>query len=142
MRTVLIVANQTLLSPSLAAAVEERIREGPLRFHVVVPATPVTHMLTWNEQETAEAAIGRLNALLQRLESLGAPSTGEVGPSDPVTAATEVMATREIDEVILSTLPPGISRWLGQDVASRLQAAVSVPVVVVTVPREAATQEA
>ena len=142
MRTVLIVANQTLLSPSLAAAVEERIREGPIRFHVVVPATPVTHRLTWDEKETAEAAIGRLHELLKRLEALGAPSTGEVGPSDPVSAATDVMATKEVDEVILSTLPPGISRWLGADVGSRLQAAVSVPVVVVTVSKEAAASQA
>ena len=36
------------------------------------------------------------------------------------------------DEVILSTLPPGISRWLGQDAPSRLKAALSVPVVVVS----------
>ena len=137
MRTVLIVANQTLLSPSLSAAVEERAREGPVRFHVIVPATPVTHRLTWDEKETLEAAQGRLDSLLGRLESLGAPSTGEIGPSDPVTAATDVMATREVDEVILSTLPPGISRWLGADVGSRLQAAVRVPVIVVTSPREA-----
>ena len=142
MRTVLIVANQTLLSPSLAAAVEDRVREGPVRFHVVVPATPVTHRLTWDEKETLEAAKERLDSLLQRLESLGAPSTGEIGPSDPVTAATDVIGAKEVDEVILSTLPPGLSRWLGADVGSRLQAAARVPVVVVTVPREAATQQA
>ena len=142
MRTVLIVANQTLASPSLGAAVQERIAQGPVRFHVVVPATPVTHRLTWDEKETLEAARKRLDALLQRLDAMGAPSTGEIGPSDPVTAATDVIATKAIDEVILSTLPPGISRWLGADVGSRLQAAASVPVVVVTVPKEAATPHA
>ena len=140
MGTVLIVANQTLLSPSLAAAVEDRIREGPVRFHVVVPATPVTHRLTWNEEETNEAAQGRLDALLARLDALGAPSTGEIGPSDPVAAAMDVLAASPADEVILSTLPPGVSRWLGADVGSRLQAALDVPVVVVTSPREAETR--
>lgn len=138
MRTVLIVANRTLLSPTLAAAVEDRINAGPVRFHVIVPATPVTHLLSWDEQETEAAASRRLQDLLARLDALGAPSTGEIGPSDPVTAAVDVVATREVDEVILSTLPPGISRWLGQDVAHRLQAAVPVPVVVVTVTRETA----
>jgi hypothetical protein len=34
--------------------------------------------------------------------------------------------------VIVSTLPRGISRWLGEDVPSRLADAVSVPVTVVT----------
>jgi len=42
------------------------------------------------------------------------------------------MCRREVDEVILSTLPAGISRWLGQDAPTRLKAAVNVPVVVVT----------
>lgn len=41
------------------------------------------------------------------------------------------IAGREIDEVVLSTLPPGISRWLGRDIPSRLRGAVSVPVTVV-----------
>jgi nucleotide-binding universal stress UspA family protein len=99
-------------------------------------------MLTWDEKETAEAAQGRLDALLTRLEALGAPSTGEIGLSDPVAAVAEVIAREPVDEIILSTLPPGISRWLGQDVASRLRAKATVPVAVVTVPREAATQQA
>jgi len=40
------------------------------------------------------------------------------------------------DEIILSTLPPGISRWLGQDVPTRLRGSVLVPVTVVTATRE------
>ena len=55
--------------------------------------------------------------------------------------ATRSRATRDAlrghpaDEIILSTLPTGISRWLGQDVPSRLKSAVSVPVIVVTAER-------
>jgi hypothetical protein len=37
----------------------------------------------------------------------------------------------DIDEIVLSTLPPGISRWLGQDVAGRLRNASPIPVAVV-----------
>ena len=48
---------------------------------------------------------------------------------------TDVTDERQVDEVILSTLPPGISRWLQMDVPSRLERAVDVPVAVVTQER-------
>jgi len=57
---------------------------------------------------------------------------------DPVDAAHDALRRVTVDEIILSTLPAGISRWLGQDVPSRLRGSVQVPVTVVTLPKEAA----
>jgi hypothetical protein len=54
----------------------------------------------------------------------------------PVEAAEDALRGRSVDEIILSTLPPGISRSLGQDVPSRLKGSVTVPVTVVTTARE------
>lgn len=136
MPSYLIVANQTLSSPTLAAAVEERAAAGDARFYVVVPATPVPHGLTWNEQEAIAAAQARLVAVLDRLRALGAVATGEVGSEDPIAAARDVLRTVEVEEIILSTLPSGISRWLGQDVPARLRRGVSVPVTVVIAPSQ------
>jgi hypothetical protein len=137
-RTVLIVANETLASPSLANAVAERLAAGPVSFHVVVPATPVgTHILTWDEDEAIAAAHDRLEAVLERLRGLGAEAEGEIGNRDPVIAVDDAMIGREVDEIILSTLPEARSRWLRQDVPSKLRSAVSVPLSVVTAPREA-----
>ena len=138
MPSYLIVANQTLASPTLASAVADRIASGPATFHVVVPATPVAHGLTWDEDHSRSAAQERLDAVIERLRALGAEATGEVGPSDPVQAVLDACRSREVDEVILSTLPPGISRWLGLDVPSQLKGAVHVPVTVVIAPREPA----
>ena len=107
-------------------------------FHVVVPATPVQHRLTWDEDESVAAAQQRLDAVLQRLRDLGVEATGEIGATDPVAAACDALRARQIDEVLLSTLPPGISRWIGMDVPTRLRASTSVPVTVVTAPRETA----
>jgi hypothetical protein len=135
----LIVANQTLASPTLAAAVADRVARGDASFHVVVPATPVSHRLTWDETETNAAAEERLESVLTRLRDLGAEATGEVGASDPVEAACDAVRARPIDEVLLSTLPPGISRWIGLDVPSRLRESVSVPVTVITAQEKAAT---
>jgi|SRR6187551_1759392 len=142
-RTILIVANETLASPSLASAVAERLASGACAFHVVVPATPVgTHLLTWDEDEAIAAAHDRLEAVLERLRGLGAEAEGEIGNRDPVIAVDDAMLNRQVDEIILSTLPESRSRWLRQDVPSKLRAAVGVPLAVVTAPRDADADDA
>lgn len=136
MRSYLIVGNQTLLGPELAAALAERIVPGdPPDLYVVVPATPQSGAFTWDEDEARAAAQERLDAMLAHLKGLGVEATGEVGYRDPVEAARDAIRRHPVDEIILSTLPTGISRWLGQDAPSRLKSAVSVPVVVVTAER-------
>jgi hypothetical protein len=100
-------------------------------FHVVVPATPVASGFTWDEDESRREAGERLESFLDRLRALGVEAAGEVGDRDPVSAVRDALRGREIDEIVLSTLPPGISRWLGLDIPSRLRGAVSVPVTVV-----------
>jgi hypothetical protein len=137
MRTILIIANETLASPSLAEAVAQRLAEGPAEFVVVVPATPIEHRLTWDEDEAIAAAQERLDGLLARLRDLGATASGEVGNRDPVTAASDAILSRPVNEVILSTLPVARSRWLRQDVPSKLRSAVDVPVTVINAPKEA-----
>jgi len=136
MRSYLVVGNQTLVGPELTEAIAERIAaDEPTHFHVVVPATPIQDSFTWDEDKAYAAAGERLDAMLAHLRAMGAEATGEVGHKDPVEAARDAMRRHPVDEVILSTLPPGISRWLGQDAPSRLKAAVFVPVTVVTAAR-------
>jgi hypothetical protein len=132
MRSYLIVANQTLTSEALRDAITERLAEGPIRTHVVVPLSPVGGMLTWDEQESRAVAQSRLDEVLGRLREMGAEANGEVGDRDPVMAVRDALRGREVDEVIVSTLPKGLSRWLGEDVPSRLRDSVAVPVTVVT----------
>jgi nucleotide-binding universal stress UspA family protein len=132
MRSYLIVANQTLTSRSLSDAITARLADGPVRTHVVVPLSPVGGRLTWDEQESHAVAQSRLDEVLMRLREMGAEADGEVGDRDPVMAVRDALRGREVDEVIVSTLPKGLSRWLGEDVPSRLRDSVPVPVVVVT----------
>ena len=132
MRSYLIVANQTLTSRSLSDAITARLADGPVRTHVVVPLSPVGGRLTWDEQESHAVAQSRLDDVLMRLREMGAEADGEVGDRDPVMAVRDALRDREVDEVIVSTLPKGLSRWLGEDVPSRLRDSVPVPVVVVT----------
>jgi len=103
MPSYLIVANQTLSSPTLMAAVRERIEADEAHFHVVVPATPITHALTWDEKEAEGAAQERLTAVLGRLQAMGADAAGEVGCADPVAAAQDATSSRWIPETTRST---------------------------------------
>jgi hypothetical protein len=133
MSTILIVANQTLPSEALATEVASRIAAGDRTFHVVVPATPPPGGgFTWDENEARRAAEERLAAFIARLIDQGATADGEIGDRDPVAAVRDSVRGRDVSEIILSTLPVGASRWLRQDVPSRLRGAMTIPMVVVT----------
>jgi hypothetical protein len=133
MSTILIVANQTLPSVALASEVASRIAAGAREFHVVVPATPPPGGgFTWDEEAAREAAQDRLSAFIAGIVAQGATADGEIGDRDPVAAVRDAARGRDIAEIILSTLPSGASKWLRQDVPSRLKGAMTIPIAVVT----------
>jgi hypothetical protein len=132
MGSYLVVGNRTLDSATLAAAIAERLGRGSVTFHVVVPATPTQRGLTWDEDEARQVASERLEAMLTRLRGMGAEVTGEIGAADPIEAVEDALRRRRVDEILLSTLPAGVSRWLGQDIPTRLKGSVMVPVVILT----------
>lgn len=138
MGTCLIVANQTLVGEELLAEVARRIADGQNQFYVVVPATPVPRALAWEEVESLRAARQRLDLILEWLRVRGAEAAGEIGDRDPVAAARDALRRRPADQIILSTLPIGRSRWIGQDVPSRLRAAVPRPIQVITAAHHSA----
>lgn len=137
----LIVANQTVGGAELEAHVRARIAEGVTRFYVVVPATPPDlEAAAWastddgagDDDDPAEhRSLFRLTAMLETLTVLGGEAAGEVGDPDPVLAIRPVLEREEFDEIIVSTLPVGLSRWLRMDLPSRLARLVDCPVVVV-----------
>lgn len=59
-----------------------------------------------------------------------------IGDPDPVEAVRQLQAARVVDEVIVSTLPQRVSKWLHRDVPSRVQA-LGLPVTVVTAEQSA-----
>jgi len=134
MKRYLVVANQTLGGEHLAEAVRERLVAGPCTFHVVVPATPPHDTGTWTEGEAQNIARERLDKELARFAELGAEASGEVGDADPLMAARDAALEETFDEVIVSTLPAGASRWLKLDLPHRLEKALGVPVVHLEAP--------
>ena len=128
MKSYLVVANQTLGGAHLLELLEERVAQGPCRIHVVVPAT-VDHTDWTSDQDTdRELAQRRLDLAVDRFAQLGVQVTGEVGEHLVVDTTLDVLRRDRFDEVILSTLPPGVSRWLRLDLLSRVERAVDVPV--------------
>lgn len=128
MRRYLVVSNQTLSSETLVDKVRECLAAGPCRFHVVVPATHTHDHLTWTEGHDRAVARQRLDDALARLRGLGAEVDGEVGDPRPLDAIRDALRVRgRFDEIILVTLPPGLSRWLHQDLPHRVRRCVDTP---------------
>jgi nucleotide-binding universal stress UspA family protein len=149
-RRYLVVANQTLGGAELEEELRRRLDE-PCSFHVLVPNTRavdyyalaaagghvpmgalITECAPTQDAEATARARRRLDELLGRLHEMGAKAEGELGHADPVEAITQVLASRQFDEVILSTLPQPISRWLRMDIPSQVRRCCDLPVVTIT----------
>jgi hypothetical protein len=114
--SLLVVANVTASSDELLDALRERAREGACRFTLVMPASG------------AEARLRLEDALAQMREAGLEKVEGSVGDPDPVVAVMDVWDPMKFDEIVVSTLPTGSSRWLGLDLPHRLEKLTSVPV--------------
>ncbi|CAN5225449.1 hypothetical protein BH23ACT9_BH23ACT9_19810 [soil metagenome] len=137
----LIVANLTLGGEPLLQVLKERVGQGDARFHVLAPASHGPQgWRSHDAEQDAVAAHGRLRDALQQFRDLGADEvTGEMGTSRPVDAVGDVIRanSRDVfDEIILSTLPAGPSRWLAMDLPTRLARAHKVPVTHVVGPAD------
>ena len=155
MHKVLIVANQTIGSAELTRAVKERAASGA-QFHLLVPVPPTppsaisVGLAAVESAATAFMVLPDLRALAEeRLESglewlheLDATATGEVGVIDTVAAVVAVVERDEIDEILVSTLPSRISKWLRQDLPHKIEKNVTVPVTVVTASTSTADDSA
>lgn len=137
----LIVAHQTAGGTALREEVERRSRlHLGTKFVLLVPATRIQHLFTWTEGESTAVARARAQEAAQLLRESGVRLMEErVGDPDPfVAVARELREDPDYDGIILSTFPPGISRWLRLDLPSRLERQLEIPVTHVVVEPEAA----
>lgn len=121
MHRYLVVAHRTLAGPRLQERLTELAAHGPAAFHIVVPAEPpTTH--TWTESEARHAAQARLDQAMPRLSTIPAELTSEVGDADPLLAVDDVLLRDpDFEAIVVSTLPPGPSRWLKRDLPHRIE---------------------
>jgi hypothetical protein len=132
----LVVANQTLFSGALTSKIQELHAAGAAAFHVLVPATPPGDH-PWTDAEARALAQRRLDDCLERFRGAGFTVDGEVGDEHPVDAIKDVLDRDSFSTIVLSTLKPGVSRWLGLDLVSRVTG-FGIPVIHVIGEREPA----
>lgn len=156
----LVVANQTLGGEALTRAIRERAESGSAHFHVVVPDTnPEDYEPSWVKlvatgvREDTRDAVGtdddvatagralaqrakhRLREMIDRILEAGGEADGEIGDADPYVAVRSVLRAQDFDEVIISTMPAGVSRWLRLDLPHRVGRIFDGPVTVIEAHR-------
>jgi hypothetical protein len=135
---VLLVANRTAATDGLSEAVRDRARRGPATFHLVVPAHPhgLHKVVDPQEGDEGESAGVLAEALPLLSAAAGSPVTGHVGDAEPLMAIEDAVHRDGYDEIIVSTLPRRISRWLHLDLVSKARG-LGLPVTHVEAREEA-----
>ncbi len=137
-QSALVVAGRSADSRGLILALGLHRGGTPTAFTLLVPATPhgfawATDMSSgWPEaMDRAERATARMRrAGLEVEETI-------VGDPDPFAAVGDVLHSRDFDEVIVATLPRGISSWLKVGLPGRLRGLTDLPVTRIGIDRPA-----
>jgi hypothetical protein len=119
-RNVLVVANVTATSRELVDALAARAAREPISCTLVVPAT------TFGGGRTAAA--DTLSAALARFREEGLEADGQVGAPDPIVAVTDAWDPKRYDEIIVSTLPSNVSKWMHAGLPERIGKLTGAPV--------------
>ena len=109
---VLVVANLTATSHELLGVLRERVQREPTEVHLVIPASPLG--------SGRQAAMQTLEDALEKVRSAGLDADGAVGHPDPFLAVMEVWDPKRYDEIVVSTLPIGASKWLHAGLPERI----------------------
>jgi hypothetical protein len=108
---VLVVANRTAATPRLLEALRRRARESPCEFALLIPDVTDRKAADW----TLETAL----RLMQR--AVGGKVEGLVGGPDPFESVQAAVRRDNFDEIMISTLPRRMSKWLRRDLIRRVE---------------------
>jgi hypothetical protein len=112
--SILVVANVTADAPELIEALKGRAERDDCSFTLLVPAPAAGSV-------GREAAKKRLDTALGAMRAAGLEVDGRIGDHDPIAAVHDTWDPREFDEVVISTLPTGASKWLQVDLPHRVE---------------------
>lgn len=139
MRTILVIANQTLGGAKLLESVKEKVdaADGDARVVIAVPRVAPRHGNIIYDDAVFGAAQVRIDLACSFLREAGISAIGEVGDPDPYTATMDAIGEHHPDEVVVSTLPATSSGWLRRDLVERIRDASELPVEHVVVDLQA-----
>jgi len=113
----LVIANRTIDSGEIRDVILQRAAAGPVQVMLVAPASSGSGPMSARRAATAQ----RLEQAMQALREAGVPVEGVVGDADPMVAVQDAWDPRRFDEVIVATLPTGMSRWMAADLPHRVE---------------------
>jgi hypothetical protein len=108
---VLIVANRTASTPQLIEAVRSRAKESRCEFALLIPDVTNRKAADWTI-ETAQQLLG---------PAAGGTVEGLVGGPDPFESVQDAVRQGNFDEIVISTLPRRVSKWLRRDLIRRVE---------------------
>jgi len=129
----LVVAHQTAESPELVAKIRElATADAGAEFTILVPATPIQHLLTWLEGEQHALALDQARAGAKAFEAAGARVADSlVGDAAPIQAIGDELRSRPnyYKAIVICTFPQALSRWLKLDLLSQAQRTSNLPII-------------
>jgi hypothetical protein len=128
MKTILVVANETLGGRELLDKIKEHAAEEDIRVAICVPQTRPRHGNIIYDEAVYDAAQVRIELARSVLRREGIDAVGEPGDPDPYTATMDAVSESHPDLIIISTFPATSSGWLRRDLVERVADASSVPV--------------
>ncbi|MBA2504567.1 MAG: universal stress protein [Thermoleophilaceae bacterium] len=128
MAQVLVVANRTAESEDLLEALKARAAQGGVRFTLLVPASGHGIQRAANTHAGEAEGEDHLDRAVERLRKEGLEVEAQLGDSDPVAAVSDAANAEKFDEVIVSTLPTHLSKWLHLDLPRKVAHMTGLPV--------------
>jgi hypothetical protein len=128
MKTILVVANETLGGATLLDKIKEHAAEEDIRVAICVPQTRPRHGNIIYDEAVYDAAQIRIELARAVLRREGIDAVGEPGDPDPYTATMDAVSEYHPELIIISTFPATSSGWLRRDLVERVADASSVPV--------------
>lgn len=128
MKTVLVIANETIGGRPLLEAVRRHAAEEETRFVLCVPQTRPRAGLVIYDDAVFDAAQVRVDLAVGFVRSEGMDAVGEVGDPDPYAATMDAVLAYHPDAIIISTYPLARSGWQRRDLIERVRDATGLPV--------------
>jgi hypothetical protein len=126
---ILVVANVTAMSDEWLAALEARPAKETAAFTLIVPSAPF--------EDGRAAARERLRIVIEHPRAAGLNVHGHLGHGDPIVAVSGAWDPQRYDEIVVSTLPMRVSKWLHAGLPQRIGELTNAPVThVISQPRK------
>lgn len=136
MHSALVVAGRSADYPGLAEALRLHRAGVPTSYTLLVPAVPQGFAWATDMHSGWPAAASRAERAAVRMRDAGLDLEETiVGDPDPFAAVGDVLHSRRFDEIVVATLPRGVSTWLRIGLPARLGRVTDLPVTRICVDR-------